>query len=199
MIDDPEMEILRGIWKCPEVSAGRPGILDISREVRRKQFRLRALHLLEFASTFFLLAFAYLIAQRRPSTEMFLWALVIWLLTLLAGGYSIWNWRLLWTASLKPACEYARIYEEYCVASLRHIRFGYCLLAVNLAIAIPWISWKFFRSARAGHFGILSYTISVGLIAGLAAGYLFWFSRSRSNRLRELEQLRQYRKSLEEV
>jgi len=179
---------------CPHCS----GILDIRREVRRNEFRLRALHVLEFAWALFLLAFSYVVAQRYPSRGMLLWALVIWVLTLLAAGYSLWNWRLLWTAEIRSAREYAQTYEKYCVAGLRHIRFGYCLLAVNLAIAIPWISWKFFRSGRTGHFGIVAYMISIGLIAGLTAGYLFWFSRSRRNRLRELEQLRHYRKSLEE-
>ena len=198
MTSDSEMETWREAWKAPEGPSGQPGILDMRREVRRKEFRLRALHLLEFVSALVLLAFSFLVVQRYPSTEMVLWAVVIWILTLLAAGYSFWNWRLLWTAERRSAREYAQIYEKYCVAGLRHIRFGFCLLAVNLAIAIPWISWKFFRSARTSHFGIVAYLISIGLIAGLAAGYVFWFSRSRRNRLRELEQLRQYRKSLEE-
>jgi hypothetical protein len=197
MIGDSEMETWREAWKCPEETPGQPGILDIRREVRRKEFRLRALHLLEFAWALFLLAFSYVVAQRYPSRGTLLWALVIWVLTVLAAGYSLWNWRLLWTAETRSAREYAQIYEKYCVAGLRHIRFGCYLLAANLAIAIPWISWKFFRSGP-GQFGIGTYAISLGLIAGITAGYLFWFSRSRRNRLRELEQLRQYRRSLEE-
>jgi uncharacterized membrane protein YidH (DUF202 family) len=195
---DSEMETWRDAWKAPEGTSGQPRILDMRREVRRKECRLRALHLLEFASALVLLAFSYLVAQRYPSTEMVLWAVVIWILTLLAAGYSLWNWRSLWTAERRSAREYAQTYEKYCVAGLRHIRFGVCLLAMNLILAIPWISWKFFRSARTGHFGIVAYLISIGLIAGLTAGFLFWFSKSRRNRLRELEELRQYRKSLEE-
>jgi hypothetical protein len=197
MTGDSEMENWRKSWKCPEEISGQPGILDLRREVRRKEFRLRALHLLEFAWALFLLAFSYVVVQPYPSAGMLLWAMVIWVLTLLAAGYSLWNWRLLWAAETKPASEYAQIYEKYCVAGLRHIRFGYYLLAANLTIAIPWISWKFFRSGPS-HFGIGSYMISLGLIAGITAGYLFWASRSRRSRLRELEQLRQYRKSLEE-
>ena len=142
---DSEMETWRDAWKAPEGTSAQPRILDMRREVRRKEFRLRALHLLEFASALVLLAFSYLVVQRYPSTEMVLWAVVIWILTLLAAGYSFWNWRLLWTAERRSAREYAQIYEKYCVAGLRHIRFGFGLLAVNLAIAIPWISWKFFR------------------------------------------------------
>jgi hypothetical protein len=188
MIGDSEMETWREAWKFPEETSGQPGIVDIRREVRRKEFRLKALHLLEFAWALFLLVSTYVVAQRYPSTEMLLWAVVVWLLTFLAAGYSLWNWRLLWTAEIRSAREYAQIYEKYCVAGLRHIRFGFCLLAVNLAIAIPWLSWKFFRSPRTGHFGIVAYMISIGLIAGLTAGYLLWFSK----------QLRQYRKSLEE-
>jgi hypothetical protein len=108
---------------------------------------------------------------------MLVWALVIWILTFLAAGYSLWNWRLLWTAEAKPACEYAQIYEKYCLAGLRYLRFGYYLLAANLAIALPWISWKFFRSDRT--FGIVAYMISIAQIAGLTAGLVLYVSISQ--------------------
>ena len=108
---DSEMETWRETWKRSEETSGQPRILDIGREVRRKEFRLRALHLLEFASALLLLAFSYVVAQRYPSTEMLLWAVVIWILTLLAAGYFLWNWRLLWTTQIRSAREYAQIYE----------------------------------------------------------------------------------------
>ncbi len=197
MIGDSEMETWREAWECPETSR-QPDVFDIRREARRKAFRLRALHLVELAWALFLLAFSFWVAHRYPSTEMRVWAVLIWILTFLAGGFSLWNWRVLWTAQTKPAREYAEIYEKYCVAGLRSIRFGYYLLTVNLAIVVPWISWKFFRSAGTNHFSLTTYLVSLGLTAGLTAGYLFWFSRARRNRLRELEHLRQYRRILEE-
>jgi hypothetical protein len=61
---------------------------------------------------------------------------------------------------------------------------------------IPWIPWRFFRSGDAGHLSLMDYLISMGLVAGLTIGYLFWFSSSRRNRLRELEQLRRYKEIL---
>ena len=70
MTSDSEMETWRDAWKAPEGTSGEPRILDMRREVRRKEFRLRALHLLEFASVLVLLAFSYLVVQRYPSTEM---------------------------------------------------------------------------------------------------------------------------------
>jgi hypothetical protein len=44
----------------------------------------------------------------------------------------------------------------------------------------------------------MAYLISMGLVAGLTVGYLFWFSSSRRNLLRELEQLRKYKEILSE-
>ena len=196
MTVDSELETWREAWKHPSEASEQPSSFDIRRALERQEFRLRALHLLQLAWALFLLGFSFAVARRYPTTEMFVWALVIWSATLVAAGYSIWNWRCLWLAERKSASEYVQVYEKHCVAGLRHIRFGYCLLAVNLAIVIPWISWRFFRSGDAVALSLTAYLISMGLVAGLTVGYLFRFSRSRRNRLRELEQLRRYKEIL---
>jgi hypothetical protein len=198
MTSDLEMETWCEAWKFPEMPADKPSFLDMGRMVKRRKFKLRMLHVLELAWALFLLVFSYLLARHHPSTKSFLWALVVWILTVFASGYSLWNWRVLWNAETKPVCDYMRIYEKYCVAWLRYIRFGYWFLALNLAISVPWITWIFLRSAHTGHFGLIGYLIRIGLIAGLTTGYLLWFSRSQRNRLRELEELRQYRKGMDE-
>jgi hypothetical protein len=195
---DSELEILREVWQHASGASEQPDIFDISRALRRKEFRLRALHFLQYAWALFLLGFSFVIARRYPTTEMFVWALVIWIATLTATGYSIWNWRSLWLAERKSTSEYVRIYEKHCLAGLREIRFGYCFLAVNLSIVIPWVSWRFFRSGDAVHLSLMAYLISMGLVTGLTLGYLFWFSRSRKSRLRELEQLKRYKEILNE-
>jgi hypothetical protein len=198
MTTDSELETWREVWQCPSEVSEQPGSFDISRALRRMEFRLRAVRLLEFAFALFLLGFSFAVARRYPTTEMFVWALVIWIATLTATGHSIWNWRSLWLAELKSTSEYVRIYEKHCAAGLRQISFGYWFLAVNLAIVIPWISWRFFRSGDAIRLSLIAYLISMGLVAGLTVGYLLWFSTSRRNRLRELEQLRRYKEILSE-
>lgn len=156
---------------------------------------MKALHVLEFMWALFLLGFAVMAARYYQTAEMFVWALVIWITTLAAAGYSFWNWRSLWGAERKSASEYVRTYENCCLAGLRQIRFGYYFLAVQLAIVVPWISWKFFRREGADHFGVAAYAISMGSVAAMTAVYLFWFFRSRRKRLLELEQLRRYKES----
>jgi hypothetical protein len=198
MTIDSELETWREVWIHPSEVSEQPSSFDIRRALQRKEFRLRALHLLEFAWALFLLGFSFAVARRYPTTEMFVWALVIWTATLTATAYSVWNWRSLWLAERKSTSEYVRIYERHCVAGLRQIRFGYCFLAANLVIVIPWVSWRFFRSGDAVPLSLMAYLISMGLVAGLTVGYLFWFSRSRRNRLRELEQLRRYKEVLSE-
>ena len=179
MNSDAELETWREAWQHPAENSAQPGSFDMRREVRRKEFRLRLKLLFGLAWALFLLGFSYVVARRYPSIEMFLWALVIWISTVAITGYSFWNWRSLWTAERKPACEYVQIYEKHCLAGLREIRFGYSFLAVNLAIVVPWISWRYFRSASNDQFGLTAYLISMGLVAGLAAAYLIWFPRSR--------------------
>jgi membrane protease YdiL (CAAX protease family) len=198
MTGDVELETWREEWQHPGENSGQSGNFNIHREVRRKKFRLRLKLFLGFTWAIFLMGFSYFVARRYSSTEMFLWALVVWLSTLAITGYSFWNWRSLWTAERKPACEYVQIYEKHCLAGLREIRFGYYFLVVNLVIGVPWISWRYFQSTSNGQFGLKAYLIGMGLIAGLTAGYLIWFPRSRRNRLRELEQVRQYIISLDE-
>ena len=198
MTVDAEMENWREAWESSGECSRQPDIFDVRQKARRKEFRLRMFHLVEFIWALFLLSFSCWMASRYPSAEMTMWAVVIWALTLLAEGYSLWNWRMLWRAETKSTLECAQIYEKYCIAGLRYIRFGYGFLAVNLAITIPWLSWKFFSQPGTGHLNLTAYLVSLGLIAGLTAGYLFWFHRARKNRHQELEQLSQYRRSLED-
>jgi hypothetical protein len=192
------METWREAWEWPEDAGRQPDVFNIRREIQRKKLRLRAFQLLEFAWGLFLLGFSYWVARSYPSTEMLLWALYIWILTFFASGFSIWNWRLLWNAEARTTHDYAQLYEKYCIAGLRYIRFGYVLLALNLAVVIPLISWMFFRFGGSGRFSLMRYLLCLGLAGGLSAGYLIWFSVARRNRYRELEQLRQYRGTLEE-
>ena len=198
MTDDLELTAWRETWQWSAQNPEPSPVCDIRREVQRKELRLRMKHLFEIAWALFLLAFSFILARRHPSTEMLVWALTIWILTLFASGYSIWNWRMLWIAEKKPAFEYTQVYEKYCIAGLREIRFGYCFLAACLAINVPWISWRFFLSSPGDHSHLIVYLLSMGIVAGLTLGYLLWFQIARKNRLRELEQLRLYRKSLEE-
>jgi hypothetical protein len=198
MNSDAELETWREAWQQPAEDFGRSDNFDINREVRRKEFRLRLKLLLGFALALLLLGFSYFVARHYPSIEMLLWALVVWISTVAITAYSFWNWHSLWTAEKKSACEYIQIYEKHCLAGLREIRFGYYFLAANLAIGVPWISWKYIRSASNDHFSLMAYLISMGFYAGLTTSYLIWFPRSRRARLRELEQVRQYRKSLNE-
>ena len=195
---DAELENWREVWHRPTEITERLDKFDIRTAVKRKELRLKVLHTLAYAWALFLLGFSFKIARSVHTTEMYVWAVVIWASTLGATAYSIWNWRSLWRAEQKSASEYVRTYQRHCVAGLRQVRFGYYFLAVSLAITVPWLSWKFFRSSPGKELSLCAYLVSMGVVAGLTVAYLLWFRRSRRNRLRELEQLRQYEKILNE-
>jgi hypothetical protein len=198
MNSDVELEIWRETWQSSHTKQKESSDFELCRSVKRKDLRLKALLILEFAWGLFLLGFSFMVARRFPVTEMFVWAGVVWLLTLAATGYSVWNWRFLWKSAPKSAAEYVRAYERHCLAGLRQVQFGYCFLTVGLAINVPWLSWKFFRSGPGVELSLTAYSISMALIAAFTAGYLLWFSISKKNRLHELEQLKQYKEVLDE-
>jgi hypothetical protein len=195
---DPELEDWREAWQGLSEATEAPAKFDVRAGVKHKELRLKALHTLEYVWALFLLGFSFKVARSFHTTEMYVWAAVIWVSTLWATAYSIWNWRSLWRAERKSASEYVRTYERYCLAGLRQVRFGYWFLAVSLAITVPWLSWKFFRSGPGDELSLSAFWFSMGVIAGLTVVYLLWFRASRKNRLRELEQLRQYEKILNE-
>jgi len=188
---------VRGAWQEAE-APGKYESFDVCDRAKRKEIRLKVLHVLELACALVLLVGSVMVAQYLRLLEMWIWASVVWITTLAASGFSIWNWRSLWKAENKTAVEYAETYENYCIAGLRQIRFGYRLLAVQLAIVVPWFSWKFFFAVGAAHWNLARYLIGMGLAAVLTTVYLVWFSTAGRKRLRELELLREYRKSLAE-
>jgi hypothetical protein len=198
MNTDAELENWRELWHLPSETLEQLDQFDVRTAVKLKVLRLKVFHTLEYAWALFLLGFSFKVAWNVNTTEMYVWAVVIWASTLGATAYSIWNWRSLWRAEQKSASEYVRTYQRHCVAGLRQVRFGYYFLAVSLAITVPWLSWKFFRSGPGKDLSLSAYLVSMGVIAGLTVAYLLWFRRSRRNRLRELEQLMQYEKILNE-
>ena len=122
---DAELENWREVWQRSSEVTERLGEFDLCTEVKRKELRLKALRSLEYAWALFLLFFSFSVARRVHTTEMYAWAVVIWVSTLGATAYSIWNWRSLWRAERKSASEYVRTYQRHCIAGLRQVRFGY--------------------------------------------------------------------------
>ncbi len=196
MNNNAELEVWRDAWQAPTETARPQSAFDLRRETRRQERYLRIRYLLAFVWAAAFLIFSVVAVRRNLQGTV--WASVIWLTTFIALGFSIWNWRTLWNATSASTSEFTDLYAKRCMAKLRAVRFGYWFLAMQLAIAVPWLSWDFYRSGPAGGFGLRSYAVSMLVLACLTALFLFSFARTRRATLRELEQLREFQEGPEE-
>jgi hypothetical protein len=159
--------------------------------VERQCRRLRLLHLLELGSAALLTAGTIVVLQRKPNPQMAVWAILVWATTVAATTFSIWNWRVLWTAGNQSVAEFTLTYRKRCLASLRAARFGRRLLIVQLAISIPWLTWAYYRH------GLSGFRFGIGIIASVLLGAVFlsWiagFQRRAQEELGHLENFHRY-------
>lgn len=127
-------------------------------------------------------------AWRWRSLESVLWAAVIWILTFAAARFAIRNTAGTWRSAGQSTAAFVDLTRRRCHASLRAVRFGRRLLAVNLAIVVPWLSWDFARCNLPGR----NYAIGMVLTAVLTAGYLIAFAWLQRKKLAELERLNRF-------
>ena len=192
MNTNAELEVWRDAWKDPAQTAATQQAFDLRRETHRQERYLRIRYVLAFVWAAAFLIFS--VVAVRNGLQRIPWALVVWITTFIAMGFSIWNWRTLWNATSASTSEFADLYAKRCMAKLRAVRFGYWFLAMQLAIAVPWLSWDFYRGGDNGQFGIRSYVITMLVLACITAIFIFSFTRTRRATLRELEQLRDFQK-----
>jgi hypothetical protein len=185
MSADLEFNDWRAEWHAQgEVAAHSPA--DVRRVALRQQRRLRTAHILELLAGVVFLAIGAAVAWRVHSIETFLWAATVWLTTLIASAFSVWNWYTLWKHDLKSVAEFSHVYEERCLAKIRAARFGKAFVVVQALISGPWLTWDYHRGQlSAGRFGG-----SILLLILLSVGFWFLFSRFRRSTLRELHGLR---------
>jgi len=184
MNTDPELDEWRSEWMAQAVgSEKRPA--GMRADAVRQQRRLRAAHVLELLAALIFLSLSAAIVWRNRDFEAWLWAGIVWATTLAATAFSVWNWHILWTANVKSVAEYTLDYRKRCLARLRAARFGQRLLVVQIAIAVPWLSWDYL-----GHrLPAVVFFWAVAVLACLALGFWALFTHHRRTALRELEEL----------
>jgi hypothetical protein len=188
MSADLELNHWRAEWQA-QVEASRANSADVRLKAVRQQRRLRAGHLLELMTGVVFLAVSAAVAWRAGSAEYLLWAAVVWLTTVIASSFSLWNWHILWTADMKSVTEFTQEYEKRCRAGLRASRFGKVFVVVQSMISMPWLTWDYHR----GHASTVAFGSALLLLILLTVGFWVFFSRYRRAALRELNQIRETR------
>jgi hypothetical protein len=179
-----ELNDWRSDWIAqPAVRDDNPS--DVRASAVRQQRRLRTRHVAELVAAVVLVTFSAAVLWRNPTLEAFMWAGTVWATTLAATAFSLWNWNILWKANLKSVNEYALDYRKRWLASLRAVRFGTILLGVQTAIALPWLTYDYFRRHLSGG----AFAGSVAILACLVAGFWLLFRHYRRVALQELQEL----------
>ncbi len=176
MSNEPELEQWRTVW-----TSAAPGEMS---QVRR--YRRGYIANLLFAALLIVFAALVLLANSRP--EVFAWAVVVWLTTIGATAFYIWNWRELWRSAGQSVQDYASACEHRCRAALRAVRFGYLFLALQVTIAVPWLTYDFVQ----GEISPARYAIKIVCVAVLIAAFIAWFGRSRRRALDELARISEF-------
>jgi hypothetical protein len=192
MNPEPELEAWRQAWRTP-VQTNRPAAFDVRRAHRRQERRLRLHYLLNMVTAIAFVALVVWVLRTNFSYEAIVWSIVVVLTTAGATAFQIWNWRKLWKTAAYSVTDYANVYEHRCRSTLRMVRFGYGLLALQSAISVPWFTWDFVRH----EIPAVRFALAMGLLAALAAGFIVWFRKSRRDALRELAQVAEFRREMQ--
>jgi len=187
-----ELEIWRAAWKTSPAERSIKS-LDLHLEYRRQERRLRIRYIFNAVFAVLLICLAAVDLHSHHRLEVLIWALVVWITTLGATAFNIWNWRTLWKAADKSVLDYASTFEKQCLASLRAVWFTYSFLAVQLAIAVPWLTLDFWRHELAA----VPYMLSMGFLAVLSIAFIVSCRRMRSRALLDLKQIEEFRRDLE--
>jgi hypothetical protein len=186
-----ELEEWGVTWRAPQAAASEPAF-DFRAEHRRQQWWLRVRHVFGIGFAVLLMGYAAVVLYRDFRAEVLAWAIVVWVTTAGITGFSVWNWRGLWSFSGRSVLEYAAIYEKRSLATLRAIRFGYYFLLLQLTISVPWLTLDFVHH----EIPMARYVVAMGLLSLLTIGFLAWFTVSRRRAWMEIQRVEEFRLSL---
>jgi hypothetical protein len=179
---DQELADWRQDWLAHEEP---PGHFEIRRIVERERSRMAARLAGQLLFALALLGFSAWWVWQRWSAEWIVWAAVIWISTFVKSAFAIWNSAGNWTSLDQSTAGFVDLARRRCLAVLREIRFGRWLVAVSLAIVVPWLTWDF----AIRYPSVNALLLGDGIACALSAVYLIWFGVWRRRKLKELEEL----------
>lgn len=167
---DPELQAWKAAWQAPEQeSPGGTGTLPeaLRRQVRRRSLALRWMTTGEAVFTLLAVVLLGSLARSLGTPLDFFTLTAFALLAAGAFGFSLWNRWGLWRPSAESTLAYLDLALLRCRRRRRGLRAGWVLLALEVALYVPWIAHRL--ALNAGHPGRgFSPLASYGLLAGAA-------------------------------
>jgi len=168
---DPEMELWRKEWAStndsPDALVSDEVVASAVRYQRRSHLTLIA----NIAFAIVLLAGSLITAKRMHSREIVLWAVCVWMTTLIATYHSVEGWRKSRITTMESVADYTRFHRKRAVADQWKVRTGVVLLCVQATIASVWLTADLLCARiHLLRFGI---AMAVLLVVSLLWGYVF--------------------------
>jgi len=141
---DPEMELWQKEWSGTDDSAVAPMPHEIIAAAARHQ---RRSHLILAANIVFavvLLVGSLMMAKRTHGCEIVLWAVCVWMTTLMATYFSLEGWRKSRITTMESVADYARFHRRRAIANQWWVHTGVVLLCVQATIASVWLTIDLF-------------------------------------------------------
>lgn len=184
---DDELREWRADWQADPEPA--PEVRDaIRRRVRRQSLKLALYTAGDVTVGLLMLALVLRAAFVLPVFFNVAAMAGLALVILWAVPYGLWCLRGAWRPSAETTSAFLALSILRCRRRLRTLRAGWWLLAMELAIMIPWLH-LLLSSRQAAR----SYALAFGyllLVTGLAVAFLIGSKRRVRRELRELEEMR---------
>lgn len=179
---DRELERWTGAWR--EGAAGAAGLAGKARRERRWLFAWIAA---DWIAGFGLIAVAAWMWFADGSLTMRFAAAGIVILTVAALAFTTWNWRGSLAADHASAAEFLALAEHRSRARLRYVRFGWWVLAADVAI-IAGAHWFLYLEEGPARLPIMSGAAAA--VVAAAAAILHWWGRRERRRAQRLADMR---------
>jgi len=170
---DPEMELWREEWSGASNGDVMPKPSEILASVTR--YRRRA-HLALAANVTFailLLAASLITAKRMHSREMVLWAVCVWMSTLVATFIALDGWQRSRVPNTASVADYVVFHRKRALADRRKVRTGVAFLSVQAMIAGAWLTTDLLR----GRMPLVRFEEAMIVLFLISAAWVYVFVR----------------------
>jgi hypothetical protein len=170
---DPEMELWRKEWSGANDRDVMPKPSEILASVMR--YRRRA-HLALAANVTFailLLGASLMTAKRMHSREMVLWAVCVWMSTLIATFIALEGWQRSLVPNMASVADYVVFHRKRALADQWKVRAGVAFLAVQVMTACAWLTTDLIR----GRMPLVRFEEAMIVVFLISAAWVYVFVR----------------------
>jgi hypothetical protein len=141
MNDANELDVLQAAWQQP-TGAVPP---DLRKLVDRRTWLIRLHTAIELLISVIFMGGSLWLAIAMPGPEFVVLAIAVWIVTLTAMIYSLWNRAGTWQPAAHDTREFLQLSLRRCRAGLRAVRFGLWLLLAQVLLLGSWHAWYWSR------------------------------------------------------